>query len=341
VRTEDFDYDLPEGRIASRPVEPRDAARMLVLPRGGGLEDRVVSDLPSLLEPGDLLVVNDTRVVPARLAARRADTGGEVEVLLLRAEAGRVWRALLGPARRMHEGVRLLLAPGAACAVVAEHDGGERSLEFEGEEPVLAIAERLGATPLPPYIRRAADARDRTDYQTVYARVPGAVAAPTAGLHLTPALLERLRGAGVGVAALTLHVGPGTFRPVVVEDVERHRMDAEAYEVPASTAEAVERAHAAGRRVVAVGTTTVRALESAATARGRVAAASGWTDRFVRPGHEFRAVTALLTNFHLPRSTLLMLVSALAGRERVLDAYAHAVRSGYRFYSYGDAMLVL
>ena len=341
-RLSDFDYDLPPSRIATRPVEPRDAARLLVVRRGGeAFEDRAFRDLEGLLDAGDLLVVNDTRVIPARLVGRRVGTGGEVEVFLLREEAGRRWRALLGPARRMRPGVRIDFAGGAACEVVAEHAGGERTVLFDGDEPVLAIAERVGAVPLPPYMGRAADADDRTAYQTVFARVPGAVAAPTAGLHLTDALLAALSARGVGVATVTLHVGPGTFRPVAADDVSLHRMDAEPYVVPAATADAIARTKAAGRRVVAVGTTTTRTLEAVAAASGRVVAGAGSTDLFLRPPHRFLAVDALVTNFHLPRSTLLMLVSAFAGRERVLQAYAHAVAAGYRFYSYGDAMLLL
>ena len=341
-RLSDYDYDLPSGRIATRPVEPRDAARLLVVRRGGGaLEDRAFRDLPDLLDPGDLLVVNDTRVIPARLVGRRVGTGGEVEVFLLREESGRRWRALLGPARRMRPGVRIEFAGGVVCEVVAEHEGGERSVVFDGDEPVLAIAERVGAVPLPPYMGRAADQADRDAYQTVFARVPGAVAAPTAGLHLTDALLARLAARGVAVATVTLHVGPGTFRPVAVDDVSLHRMDAEPYVVPAATADAIARTKASGRRVVAVGTTTTRTLEAVAAASGRVAPGAGSTDLFVKPPHRFLAVDALVTNFHLPRSTLLMLVSAFAGRERVLVAYSHAVAAGYRFYSYGDAMLLL
>jgi S-adenosylmethionine:tRNA ribosyltransferase-isomerase len=341
LRLSDFDYDLPPGRIATRPVEPRDSARLLVVRRGGGpFEDRVFRDLPDLLDPGDLLVVNDTRVIPARLVGRRVGTGGEVEVFLLREEEGRRWRALLGPARRMRPGVRIAFEA-ASCEVVAEHEGGERSVVFAGDEPVLSIAGRVGAVPLPPYMQREADAADEDAYQTVFARVPGAVAAPTAGLHLTEALLARLAARGVGLATVTLHVGPGTFRPVTVDDVSQHRMDAEPYVVPAASASAIAATKAAGRRVVAVGTTSTRTLEAVSAEHGRVVAGAGLTDLFLRPGHSFRAIDALVTNFHLPRSTLLMLVSAFAGRERVLEAYAHAVASGYRFYSYGDAMLLV
>lgn len=337
MRTADFDYDLPPACVATRPASPRDAARLLVVPPDGPFGDRVVRDLPGLLRPGDLLVVNDTRVIPARLAATRADTGGAVEVFLVRPAPGGRWRVLLAPGRRMRPGVRLQLAEGVVAEVEGVEESGERIVAFRGTADVLALAERVGAVPLPPYLQRAADGRDRDDYQTVYARAPGAVAAPTAGLHFTPALLDAVRATGAGVAAVTLHVGPGTFRPVVTDDLDLHRMDAERYEVPPATAAAVDAARRAGGRVIAVGTTAVRALESAATDDRRVGAGAGETRLFLRPGARFRVVDALWTNFHLPKSTLLALVAAFAGRERTLAAYAHAVAAGYRFYSYGDA----
>ena len=358
MRLSDFDYVLPPEAIADRPAHPRDAARLLVVRRGPDtLEDRVFRDLPDLLDPGDLLVLNDTKVLPARWLGRREGsdgrpTGGAVEVLLLREidRATAVWATLMGPSRRMRPGTRVRFEGGVSCEGVAEGEGGERTVAFrdEGGAPpdVLALAERIGRPPLPPYIRRPADEADRADYQTVYARAPGAVAAPTAGLHFTESLFERLRARGIGTARLTLHVGQGTFRPVLLapdDDVTRHRMDAEAYDVPEAVARAANAARAAGRRVVAVGTTSVRALETAAAddGHGSIRAGAGWTDRFIHPPHRLRAVDALVTNFHLPRSTLLMLVCALAGRDLVLAAYAHALRAGYRFYSYGDAMLVL
>jgi S-adenosylmethionine:tRNA ribosyltransferase-isomerase len=344
-RRSDYLYDLPPERIAQRPVEPRDAARLLVLPRSeGAVADRRVSDLPDLLEPGDLLVVNDTRVFPARLLGRREDTGGAVEVLLVGPEvdpgAGgeAPWRAVVSPARRMRPGVRLVFRDGVACEVLGG-EGDERVVRFDGGLDGFEAARLAGTTPLPPYVRRPAEPGDEERYQTVYARERGAVAAPTAGLHFTPALLDRLAARGIERAAVTLHVGPGTFRPVASEDLGAHRIEPERFVVPPETARAVARARDAGRRVVAVGTTTVRALESVAT-EGGVRPASGRADLFVRPPFRFRAVTALLTNFHLPGSTLLMLVAAFAGRERVLAAYRHAVEAGYRFYSYGDAMLV-
>lgn len=342
MRTADFDYDLPPDRIATRPAVPRDAARLLVVPRGEGpFEDRVVRDLPDLLAPGDLLVVNDTRVIPARLAATRADTGGAVEVFLVRPTGDGRWRVLLAPGRRMRPGIRLTLGEGVSCVIDDVDAGGDRIVRFEGTDDVVAFAERVGATPLPPYVRRAADARDRVDYQTVFAREPGAVAAPTAGLHFTDDLLARLRARGLSTATVTLHVGPGTFRPVTTDDVDAHPMDAEAYDVPAATAAAIAATRRAGRRVVAVGTTVVRTLESAATDDGVVRAGPGETTLFVRPGFRFRVVDALWTNFHLPKSTLLMLVAAFAGLPRTRAAYAHAVAAGYRFYSYGDASLFL
>lgn len=342
MRAADFDYVLPADRIASRPMEPRDAARLLVVRCDEGtFEDRVFSDLPDLLDPGDLLVVNDTRVIPARLYGRRTGTGGAVEVFLLREVSPLTWRVLVNPGRRLAPGTAVDLEGGARATIAQVHDDGERTVVFSGVESVLELANRHGSTPLPPYLRREADDADRTAYQTVYAKEPGAVAAPTAGLHVTERLLARAKARGVGLASLTLHVGPGTFRPVAVEDVEAHRMDAEPYVVPAGTAEAVREAHERGRRVVAVGTTSTRALEAAAIGPGRLREGPGSTDLFLRPGSTFRIVTALVTNFHLPRSTLLMLVAAFAGRDLVLRAYEHALSHGYRFYSYGDAMLLL
>ncbi len=347
MRAADFDFVLPPELIAARPIEPRDAARLLVVDRAtGAITDRIFRDLPDLLEPGDLLVGNDAKVIPARLHGRRADTGGAVEVFLLRAEGARRWRALVNPGRRLRPGVRVAFEGGASCVVAEVLETGERLVDFEGaagaELDVLAFAERIGAVPLPPYLRREADAADRTDYQTVYARVPGAVAAPTAGLHVTPDVLARLAARGVGFASVTLDVGPGTFRPVTVDDLDDHLMDEETYEVPAATAEAIARTKAAGRRVVALGTTVVRTLEAAAANddAGRVPAGRGATRLFVKPGHRFRVIDALVTNFHLPKSTLLVLVSAFGGSDLVRRAYVHAVSSRYRFYSYGDAMLI-
>jgi S-adenosylmethionine:tRNA ribosyltransferase-isomerase len=332
----DFDYPLPESAIAQHPA-PRGESRLLVLDRAGRERHRRVRDLPALLRPGDLLVVNDTRVIPARLFARRASGGGRVELLLVERVGEREWEALAGPGRRARPGTVFELAPGLQAEVVATAPTGRRRLRFS--EPIEPHLERLGHVPLPPYIQRADEPADRERYQTVYARRPGAVAAPTAGLHLSAELLAALAAAGIERAEVTLHVGPGTFKPVTAERVAEHLMESERYEIGEAAAEAIRRARARGGRVVAVGTTVVRALESAAAQRGEVTAASGTTDLFITPGFPFRAVDALLTNFHLPRSTLLLLVAAFAGRERVLAAYTEAVAAGYRFYSYGDAML--
>ncbi len=340
-----FDYELPADRIAQEPAEPRDSSRLLVLDRrAGALRDAHVRDLGALLRPDDCLVLNDTRVVPARLLGWIEGSGREAELLLVRELDGGEWEALVRPARHCPVGTVLVVADGAARAVVLGLGPlGQRRVRLETSGGVPDLLARHGLPPLPPYIRRyrKPGGEDWARYQTVYAERDGAVAAPTAGLHFTPELLATLAGGGVELRRVTLHVGPGTFRPVRVARLSEHRMEAESYVVPASTADAVARARAEGRRVVAVGTTTVRALETAAGPDGTVAAGAGWTELTILPGHRFRAVDALLTNFHLPRSSLLLLVSALAGRERILAAYHHAIDSGYRFYSYGDAMLIL
>jgi S-adenosylmethionine:tRNA ribosyltransferase-isomerase len=338
-----FDYVLPPDRIAQEPAESRDAARLLVLDRrSGALQDAHVSGLGRYLRPGDCLVVNDTRVLPARLWGQIAGSAREVEVLLLH-PVGAEWAALLRPARRCPVGAILRLADGAARATVtARAELGRARLRLEGAAPVEAFLEAHGLPPLPPYIRRyrKPGGEDWARYQTVYAARPGAVAAPTAGLHFTPDLLAALEAQGVELHRVTLHVGPGTFRPVRATRVADHRVEPERFEVSERTAAGLSRARREGRRMVAVGTTTVRVLETVVRADGSFAPGAGATELTVVPGHEFRAVDALLTNFHLPRSSLLLLVSAFAGRARVLDAYAHAIAAGYRFYSYGDAMLV-
>jgi len=342
VRTSDFDYDLPEDLIAQRAV-PRGASRLLVLDRATGrLDHRSVSDLPVLLAPGDLLVLNDTRVLASRVFAMRP-TGRRFELLLLRPDPEFVaWEALLRPSARASVGERLELPDGGGVTPVASLGEGRWTVACD---PPLDVArlDRLGEAPLPPYISRpdGATPEDRARYQTVYAMRPGSAAAPTAGLHFTEELLDRIRAVGVETAFVTLHVGLGTFRPVTVERVADHTMHAEWYDVPAATATAVETARADGRRIVCVGTTVVRTLEGALATGGSLRAGEGWTDLFITPGFRFRAVGAMLTNFHLPRSTLLMLVSAFAGRERVLAAYREAVAERYRFFSYGDAMLIL
>jgi S-adenosylmethionine:tRNA ribosyltransferase-isomerase len=340
MRTTEFDYELPPELIAQTPAEPRDAARLLVLDRAsGGLAHRVFRDLPALLHPTDVLVLNDTRVLPARLRGRRPG-GGRVEVVLLRADADRAWEALVRPGRRVREGMRLVFAPGVLEAVVGPRTpSGTRILDLEHSGDLPAILSAVGEMPTPPYI--TARLADPGRYQTVYARAEGAVAAPTAGLHFTDALLEEIRGRGAAVVCLTLHVGAGTFRPVLAEDIAQHQMEAERFEISAGAAARINEARRRGGRIVAVGTTCVRTLETAATPDGTVHAGAGSTDLFITPGYRFRAVDALVTNFHLPRSTLLMLVSAFAGRERILDAYREAIRAGYRFYSFGDAMLIL
>lgn len=354
MRLDDFDYALPPERIAQRPVEPRDASRLLVLERSsGGWRDARFADLAGFLEAGDLLVLNDTKVFPARLFAE-AETGRRLEFLLTRPAdsedperaGGREWWALARPARKAHVGQRLPLPGGRDAGVTVLEAGaaGARRIRLDVPGDAWEWIATHGHVPLPPYIDRPDEPGDRNRYQTVYARRRGAVAAPTAGLHFTPRILEALERRGIGRATLTLHVGPGTFRPVVSERVEDHATEREWYQVPAETAAALARTRERGGRIVAVGTTTVRALESAAQALGSGALAgapvAGWTGLTIVPGHEFRLVDAMLTNFHLPRSSLLLLVAAFAGRERVLAAYRHAIEAKYRFYSYGDAMLI-
>jgi len=324
-------------------MEPRDAARLLRLPRTGGAPaDHVFRDLPRLLRAGDLLVVNRSRVFPARLLGRRAG-GGQAEVLLLRPEGDERWEALVRPGRRLRPGDVVAVDDDLSVTIETEARGedGRRGVRLAATSGAVAAAlEQAGHVPLPPYIRRPDRPDDRARYQTVYARETGSVAAPTAGLHFTPALLDALRGAGIDVAEIVLHVGPGTFRPVTADEVEDHRLAGEPYVIPRETADAIAAARARGARVVAVGTTVVRTLEAAARGDGAVAAGTGETDLVIAPGFRFRTTDALVTNFHLPRSSLLLLVAAFAGRERVLEAYAEALRRGYRFYSYGDAMLV-
>ncbi len=352
MRTELFDFELPRERIALRPIHPRDAARLLVIRPGLPLEDRHVRELPHLLRPGDRLVLNDTKVIPARLNGRVLK-GAEprIEATLHRRLDGWRWRAFLKPAKKAAAGDVIRFGEeGKVCflgqldATVADRgEGGEATLAFAFHGPVLdqAIEER-GDMPLPPYIaaRRAPDERDRLDYQTVFARNDGSVAAPTAALHFTETLLANLRARGIELTFVTLHVGAGTFLPVKAEDTERHRPHPEWGAVSAAAAEALNETRRAGGRIVAAGTTSLRLIESASDENGVVQAFSGETSLFVTPGYEFRAVDALLTNFHLPRSTLFMLVAAFSGLEVMQRAYAHAIEAGYRFYSYGDACLL-
>jgi S-adenosylmethionine:tRNA ribosyltransferase-isomerase len=358
MKTADFDFDLPEDRIALRPAEPRDSARLLVV-RDGGLEDRVVRDLPDVLRPGDALVFNDTRVIPARLSGVRTRPGpdGEtlsvaVEATLHHRDAPDVWSAFMKPGKRLKAGDRVRFGSlgDGACAlgaldatVEAKHDDGLVALRFDLSGPALDDAVRqIGVMPLPPYIaaKRPEDDRDRSDYQTVYAAHDGSVAAPTAGLHFTPQLLDAIRARGVSTHAVTLHVGAGTFLPVKADDLADHRMHSEWGTVSAETADDLNAVRAAGGRIVCVGTTSLRLLESATCEDGVIRPFHDDTTIFITPGYRFRAVDVLMTNFHLPKSTLFMLVSAFAGLETMRAAYAHAVRTGYRFYSYGDGSLL-
>ena len=352
MRTELFDFELPAEQIALRPARPRDAARLLVV-RPGALEDRVVRDLPDLLRPGDQLVVNDTRVIPANLHGRRIGRGPEtrIEATLIKRLDGSRWQAFVKPGKRLAVGDTVRFGDeGKVCflgqldaAVEAKAETGEVTLAFAFHGPVLdqAIAER-GDMPLPPYIasRRAADEEDRADYQTLFAQPEGSVAAPTAGLHFTPELVARLKARGIGLNTVTLHVGAGTFLPVKSEDTAGHKMHAEYGVVTAGTANALNAARRAGGRIVAVGSTSLRLLESAADPDGIIRPFAGETAIFITPGYTFRAVDVMLTNFHLPRSTLFMLVAAFSGLDTMRAAYAHAIAENYRFYSYGDACLL-
>ena len=378
MRLSEFDFELPPDRIAQHPLEERDASRLLLVDRRAlSWEDHSFRELPDLLRGDELLVVNDARVLPARLHGRRRGVraqppprrrrgylSAEIEVLLTRQIEPGLWDALVRPGRKIGVGERIVFepppdpdsvgrsAPESAghileAEVVARGAFGARRLRFHHPENFELALERLGHMPLPPYIARGDEPEDRSRYQTIFARNPGAVAAPTAGLHFTQSVLERLRARGIELCTLTLYVGPGTFQPVRTDEVERHTMQPEAYDIPAATADAINRARRSGRPVLAVGTTVVRALESAARAAPAapgaqpvIPAGPGEATVYLYPGAEFRAVDQLLTNFHLPKSTLLLLVSAFAGREMILDAYRHAVQAGYRFYSYGDCMLI-
>jgi S-adenosylmethionine:tRNA ribosyltransferase-isomerase len=353
MRTDLFDFELPPERIALRPARPRDTARMLVIEPGTALRDQTVTELPLLLNPGDQLVVNDTKVIPAQLSGRRLgrDAEPKIDATLIKRLDGSRWQALMKPARKLKSGDVVRFGnEGKVCLLghldaEVEHKGeeGEVTLSFSFHGPTLdaAIAD-LGQPPLPPYIagRRAADDQDGADYQTMFAEKEGAVAAPTAGLHFTPELQAAVRQRGIGIHRITLHVGAGTFLPVKAQDTSSHKMHSEWGAISQETAAALNAARAKGGRIVAVGTTSLRLLESAASEGGEIAGFSGETAIFIAPGYRFRAVDILLTNFHLPRSTLFMLVSAFCGLETMKRAYAHAIASGYRFYSYGDACLL-
>ncbi|PKU22283.1 tRNA preQ1(34) S-adenosylmethionine ribosyltransferase-isomerase QueA [Telmatospirillum siberiense] len=340
MKVDDFDFELPREAIADRPARPRDAARLLRV-EPDRLADLIVRDLPTLLEPGDLMVFNDTKVIPARLKGRRGTAG--ISVTLHQPVEGDSWLAFARPAKKLAAGDRLRFAEDFSAEVAEKGEAGEVLLRFDrgGADLMTALALH-GEMPLPPYIKRpnGADDRDRDDYQTVYAREPGAVAAPTAGLHFTPDLLAALDRRGIGRETLTLHVGAGTFLPVKVDDTRDHKMHSERGHISAEAAERINRVRQAGGRVVAVGTTALRLLESASSEEGRLSPFDGSTDIFITPGYRFRMVDLLMTNFHLPRSTLFMLVSAFAGLDRMRSAYAHAIQTGYRFYSYGDTSLL-
>jgi S-adenosylmethionine:tRNA ribosyltransferase-isomerase len=341
MRVDLFDFELPPERIALRPARPRDAARMLVVEGEAPLADRAVRDLPALLRRGDVLVFNDTRVIPAQLEGRRGNA--RIGATLHKRIDLRRRLAYVRNAKRLKPGDRIDFAQGVAATAEERHDDGSFTLAFGGEEPVEVLLERAGTMPLPPYIagKRATDAQDRSDYQTMFAREDGAVAAPTAALHFTPELLASLDEAGIGREMLTLHVGAGTFLPVKVDDSEAHAMHSEWGRIDADTAGRLNAARAAGGRLIAVGTTSLRLLESAADERGAIRPFEGDTAIFITPGYKFRAIDGLMTNFHLPKSTLFMLVSALMGLERMQAAYAHAITQEYRFYSYGDSSLLI
>ena len=339
MKTADFDFELPQELIAQTPLTRRDASRLLTLDKhSGAREHRNFYELPQLLRPGDCLVMNDSRVLPARLIGHR-ETGGACEVLLLVDRGDNLWECLVRPGRKLKPGTKVIFGDGELTGVVeAEVEGGNRLVRFFYRGIFLEVLERLGRMPLPPYI--TAELQDAERYQTVYSRVTGSAAAPTAGLHFTPELLAQLEGMGVSLCYVTLHVGLGTFRPVKAEDILEHEMHSEYCVIPQETADIINRTKAAGGRVICVGTTSCRTVESWAGEDGTMKASAGWTNIFIYPGYRFKVLDGLITNFHLPQSTLIMLVSALAGRENVLDAYREAVEERYRFFSFGDAMFI-
>ncbi|MBZ6485432.1 tRNA preQ1(34) S-adenosylmethionine ribosyltransferase-isomerase QueA [Priestia aryabhattai] len=337
-----FDFHLPEELIAQTPLEQRDASRLMVLNKEtGSVKHHMFHDLLDYVQEGDCLVLNDTRVLPARLFGTKEDTGANIEVLLLKQTQGDTWETLVKPAKRVKEGTVISFGDGRLTAVCKEtSDQGGRLLEFNYEGIFYEVLEQLGEMPLPPYIKERLDDQER--YQTVFAREQGSAAAPTAGLHFTEEMLEQLKTKGVHIAFLTLHVGLGTFRPVSVDDLEEHDMHSEFYQVSEGTAALLNSVREKGGRIISVGTTSTRTLETIATEHnGKFVASSGWTNIFIFPGYEFKAIDGMITNFHLPKSTLIMLVSALAGRENVISAYEQAVEEKYRFFSFGDAMLIL
>lgn len=343
LSTKDFDYELPEDLIAQTPLKDRSSSRLLVLDRQAHTqEDTDFKHILDYLQPGDALVVNETRVIPARLFGVKEDTGGHIEVLLLKNIEGNQWECLVKPGKRARVGTRLTFGQGGPLKgeIIASMDHGGRIIEFSYEGVFLEVLESLGEMPLPPYIKERLDDPDR--YQTVYAKENGSAAAPTAGLHFTPELLDQAQAKGIQVIPILLHVGLGTFRPVSVDQVEDHQMHAEFYQVSQAAADQIQAVRQEGGKIVAVGTTTVRTLETVAHQHGgQIVASSGWTDIFITPGFEFKLVDHLITNFHLPQSTLVMLVSAFYDRQVILAAYQHAVQAKYRFFSFGDAMLIL
>ncbi len=340
LKKEDFFFNLPEDQIAQDPLEDRSSSRLLVLNKNTGeTSHHVFREIPDFLKPGDCLVINDTKVIPARLIGEKESTGGKVEVLLLKRKENDIWETLVKPGKKMKPGARVSFGGGLLKGQVVDVvDEGNRLIQFEYQGIFEEILDQLGQMPLPPYITHQLE--DKNRYQTVYAKHSGSAAAPTAGLHFTPELLEKIKEMGVEIAHVTLHVGLGTFRPVKVENILEHHMHSEFYRIEASEAEKINRAKDSGHRVICVGTTSCRTIESAADETGHLKESSGWTEIFIYPGYQFKILDCLITNFHLPESTLIMLVSALAGREHVLSAYEEAVEKGYRFFSFGDAMFI-
>lgn len=340
MKRQDFYFELPEELIAQEPLKDRSASRLLILDKETGeVSHHSFKEIIDYLEPGDCLVLNDTKVIPARLIGAKENTGGKIEVLLLKRSEGNVWETLVKPGRKARPGTRISFGEGLLTGEVIDIiEEGNRRIRFEYEGIFEEILDRLGQMPLPPYITHQLE--DKNRYQTVYAKHTGSAAAPTAGLHFTPKLLEQIEKKGVDIAKVTLHVGLGTFRPVKTENILEHHMHSEFYQINEEAAEKINRTKEKGKRVICVGTTSCRTVESAANAEGRLRACSGWTDIFIYPGYRFRILDSLITNFHLPESTLIMLVSALAGREHTLAAYEEAIQERYRFFSFGDAMLV-
>ena len=340
MKTSDFYYDLPEELIAQTPVEPRNSSRLMVLPRNGGeIEHKHFYNLPEFLKPGDCLVLNNTRVLPARLYGTREDTGAVVEFVLLRQHGNKLWECLAGPGKKAKTGYKFRFSDKLTATVTDVLEDGNRMMEFACEGDFFAVLDEVGQMPLPPYIKEKL--KDKERYQTVYSKDAGSAAAPTAGLHFTKEMLESIKAMGVNIAYVTLHVGLGTFRPVKVEDVTQHKMHTEHYYIPEEAAKTINDTRKNGGRVICVGTTSCRTVESCAKKYGEIKECSGDTDIFIYPGFEFKCMDGLITNFHLPESTLIMLVSAFAGYDNVMNAYNTAVKERYRFFSFGDAMLIL